>query len=381
MKPQVWLDAANQVFFSYGLAFGSIISFGSYNAVNTNCVRDVFVLSACNAFTAVYACAVIFAILGFKAQHLFDRCMHRDVDIILTFTDVWHGKTVSDVSAEEYTGLMNSHILNLNSTLMEQVFVKDNALSNCSLVTYLNDAASGTGLAFIVMADVFTKLPGSPFWSVLFFSMLLSLGLGSQIGILEGMVGTLFDMPQLKNIKKPILTGVACFGCFCIGLVFTTGAGEYWLTLFDNYGAMGLTLIALIEILAVMYVYGHEKFTQDIKTMTGIKPGLYWQLTWRFVAPVMLTVILTWSLVLQFEEHPEYDAWIQNLGGSIKKKFPGWTLGVGAILAISSIVPIVVTAVLRGFGASRPHVDYEPGSPMKRVETNASSHPMMVSTK
>jgi hypothetical protein len=25
-------------------------------------------------------------------------------------------------------------------------------------------AAQGTGLAFIVMADVFTKLPGAPFW-------------------------------------------------------------------------------------------------------------------------------------------------------------------------------------------------------------------------
>ena len=76
-KPSVWLDAANQVFFSYGLAFGSIISFGSYNAPDTNCIRDVFILSGCNAFTAVYACAVIFAILGFKAQHLFDKCLHR----------------------------------------------------------------------------------------------------------------------------------------------------------------------------------------------------------------------------------------------------------------------------------------------------------------
>ena len=57
------------------------------------------------------------------------------------------------------------------------------------------------------MADVFTKLPGSPAWSLLFFSMLLSLGLGSQIGILEGMISTLFEMPQLKSVKKPILTG------------------------------------------------------------------------------------------------------------------------------------------------------------------------------
>jgi solute carrier family 6 (neurotransmitter transporter, amino acid/orphan) member 15/16/17/18/20 len=44
------------------------------------------------------------------------------------------------------------------------------------------------------------------------------------------------------------LEGAACFFCFCVGVLFTTGAGEYWLTLFDNYGAMGLTLIGLVSI-------------------------------------------------------------------------------------------------------------------------------------
>ncbi len=44
--------------------------------------------------------------------------------------------------------------------------------------------------------------------SFLFFSMLLSLGLGSQIGILEGMIGPLFDIPSLKNVKKPVITGM-----------------------------------------------------------------------------------------------------------------------------------------------------------------------------
>ena len=71
------MDAANQVFYSYGLAFGSMISFGSYNPTDKNCVKDVLYLSLCNAATAVYACAVIFSILGFKAQHLFDACMER----------------------------------------------------------------------------------------------------------------------------------------------------------------------------------------------------------------------------------------------------------------------------------------------------------------
>ena len=50
--------------------------------------------------------------------------------------------------------------------------------------------------------------------------------------------------------------------CFMIGLVFTTGAGEYWLTLFDSFGATGLTFIAFTELVSVMYVYGHERFSR-----------------------------------------------------------------------------------------------------------------------
>ena len=77
LKPTVWLDAANQVFYSFGLAFGSIISFGSYNPPNRNCIKDVIIITVANAFTAIYACAVIFSILGFKAMHLFEKCMEQ----------------------------------------------------------------------------------------------------------------------------------------------------------------------------------------------------------------------------------------------------------------------------------------------------------------
>ena len=73
--PRAHICASTQVFYSFGLAFGSIISFGSYNNPAKNCVKDVIIITACNAFTAIYACAVIFSILGFKAVHLFEKCM------------------------------------------------------------------------------------------------------------------------------------------------------------------------------------------------------------------------------------------------------------------------------------------------------------------
>lgn len=77
LEPTVWLDAATQVFYSFGLAFGSLIAFGSYNTPDNNCVRDVLLVSGCNAFTAIYASVVIFAILGFKAMTNVDKCLAR----------------------------------------------------------------------------------------------------------------------------------------------------------------------------------------------------------------------------------------------------------------------------------------------------------------
>jgi solute carrier family 6 amino acid/orphan transporter-like 15/16/17/18/20 len=73
---------------------------------------------------------------------------------------------------------------------------------------------------------------------------------------------------------------------------------------------MGLTLIALVEIVSLMYVYGHRRFTQDIEDMTGVRPGWYWQITWRFVSPALLSIILVSSIVYQVQKEPEYTAWI-----------------------------------------------------------------------
>ena len=77
INPTAWMETANQVFSQFGLALGAQISFGRYNPPNKNIVKDVWVLSLTNFLTAIYACAIIFASLGFKAQDLFDTCIEQ----------------------------------------------------------------------------------------------------------------------------------------------------------------------------------------------------------------------------------------------------------------------------------------------------------------
>ena len=60
-------------------------------------------------------------------------------------------------------------------------------------------------MAFIAVADAIAVMPGGPFWAVLFFLMLLTLGLGSAFGTLEGFITPMFNL--LGKILKPVKTG------------------------------------------------------------------------------------------------------------------------------------------------------------------------------
>ncbi|EEB18169.1 sodium- and chloride-dependent transporter, putative [Pediculus humanus corporis] len=361
--PTVWMDAATQVFYSFGLAFGSLIAFGSYNTPKNNCVRDVILVSICNAATAIYASVVVFAILGFKAMLNYDRCIDGNKIKLVSHQII----PSVNISESEYDLILREKVT--NHTMYD--------LEECSLEKELDQAAEGTGLAFVVFTQAIVELPGAPFWSVIFFMMLLSLGIGSQIGILEGMLCTIFDIEIFKRIKKQYLTGFVCLICCIVGLLFCTGAGEYWLKLFDSFaGTIGLVFLALLETFAVMYVYGHAKFTQDIEDMTGYRPGWYWQITWRFIGPIIMTAILVSSIVYRIVNKPTFSAWDSKTGETFPAEYPTWVLIIAIMMILAGTLPIPLVFLLRRFQCLKLDVDIHQGS-IRRIDTTVSTKEMM----
>ena len=52
-------------------------------------------------------------------------------------------------------------------------------------------------------------------------------------------------------------------------------------------------------------------YTQII--LLGSRPGLYWQLMWRFISPLLMLAIISSSTYSMFSKHPTYSAWNEKL--------------------------------------------------------------------
>ena len=87
-------------------------------------------------------------------------------------------------------------------------------------------AVDGTGLAFVAYPDLVTRFAGAPFWSVLFFSMLFTLGLDSQFAIVETILTGILDFKPELRPKKTYIVGIVCIIGFLCGLPLTTRVGQ-----------------------------------------------------------------------------------------------------------------------------------------------------------
>lgn len=348
LEPQVWREAASQVFFALGLGFGGVIAFSSYNKRSNNCHYDAVLVSFINFFTSVLATLVVFAVLGFKANVINDKCVELNAKKIVGYLDnkispelIPHHINLSHMSTEDY-----QQMTSIIRDVME-VEYPHLGLDSCDLKEELNKAVQGTGLAFIAFTEAMTHFPASPFWSVMFFLMLVNLGLGSMFGTIEGIITPLVDT---FKVRKEYLTVGCCFLAFFIGLIFVQRSGNYFVAMFDDYSAtLPLLIVVFLENVAVAWVYGTEKFFEDLKDMLGFTPFRYYYYMWKYITPLLLLALLIASAIQLGTSPPSYRAWIQELAQDQSLSYPPWGLAVCITLVIIAILPVPVVLVLRCF--------------------------------
>lgn len=239
LEPGVWRDAGTQVFFSYAVCQGVLTSLGSYNKYNNNCYKDCVALCILNSATSIFAGFAVFSVLGFMA-----------------------------------------HSLNVD---MNEV------------------VKGGPGLAFIAYPKAVSLLPGAQFWAVLFFIMVILLGLDSQFVCVESLATSITDMfPDVlrRSGRREILVLVIAVVCFLLGLPLITENGIVLFQLIDSYGASGTSLlfIACFECIAVSWVYGANRFLDNIEDMIGYRPfPSVLKYCWLFVTPLICGITLVYD--------------------------------------------------------------------------------------
>ncbi|XP_078517838.1 sodium- and chloride-dependent taurine transporter-like [Lissotriton helveticus] len=277
--PQVWIDAGTQIFFSYAICLGEMTSLGSYNKYKYNCYRDCMLLGCLNSGTSFVSGFVIFSILGFMAQE--------------------QGVEIADV------------------------------------------AESGPGLAFIAYPKAVPMMPLPTFWAILFFIMLLLLGLDSLFVEVEGQITSLVDLyPSFlrKGYRREIFIAIVCMLSYLLGLSMVTEGGMYVFQLFDYYAASGVCLlwVAFFECIAVGWVYGADNFYDAIEDMIGYRPGPWMKWSWTVITPVLCASCFIFSLV-------KYTPLTYNKTYT----YPDWAIGLGWCLALSSMICIPMVVAIR----------------------------------
>ena len=63
----------------------------------------------------------------------------------------------------------------------------------------------------------------------------------------------------------------------------------------DTFGGLGVMLIAVFELMGIMWIYGVNRFCDNLQFMNGFKPGIVFKVCWVLIAPIMLAVsLLKW---------------------------------------------------------------------------------------
>ncbi|XP_057412624.1 sodium- and chloride-dependent betaine transporter isoform X1 [Balaenoptera acutorostrata] len=272
--PQVWMDAGTQIFFSFAICQGCLTALGSYNKYHNNCYRDSIALCFLNSATSFVAGFVVFSILGFMSQE--------------------QGVPISEV------------------------------------------AESGPGLAFIAFPKAVSMMPLSQLWSCLFFIMLIFLGLDSQAAPEERAAGA--PDPRHRGHLLPARAlpghrGLEQGGAHTQSEVAATrqlpeggmldrqhSGGMYIFQLFDYYACSGtcLLFLSVFEVICIGWVYGADRFYDNMEDMFGYRPWPLVKISWLFLTPGLCLATFLFSLSkytpLRYNNVYVYPAWGYFIG-------------------------------------------------------------------
>jgi len=264
---EVWADAGQQIFFSLSLCQGVMPTLSSFNDFHSPCLTNTLVVVVVNCVTSFWVGFPIFALLGHLAHSL--------------------GVPVDKVMD------------------------------------------SGPGLTFVAYPQALSLLPGAAIWAIFFCSMIFSVGMGTLATLTETVVAFIIDaLPNLRTKKKEM--AFRC--CFVLALflldlpMICSSGGMQLIDLVDAYcTGINSFIVGITMCFVLGYLYGMNKFVQDVSMMIGKRPNIYWVVTWRYLSPLFLVFMSVIWIVNKVQAHNPMPFWATNIG---------WTISISTMVVI-----------------------------------------------
>lgn len=285
LDPEVWTAAFSQIFFSFSIGFGIMIAYGSYRDSEDDIATDTWATGLIDFGVSILAGFVVFAVLGYMA---------------------WK------------TG-----------TPIEEL------------------ATEGPGLAFVVFPEALSLMPLPRLFSILFFLMLLTLGIDSAFSLIEAINASIID--RYKQAKLAQISIWICLAGVVAGIIYTTRAGLYFLDIADHFVTYyNLILVGLVQSVLAGWIYGAEKLRRYINEVSSRKVGKWWNFSVKYLVPFILVMLLATQLSTDLKA-PYGD-------------YPAWALAIGwAIVLVPFLLFLILVAIDSQKAALQPDESREQG--------------------
>ncbi|XP_044903154.1 orphan sodium- and chloride-dependent neurotransmitter transporter NTT5-like isoform X1 [Felis catus] len=356
----LWRQAGGHVVYSLGLGPGTTINFSS-KAGGNSYIQVASLVALVNLVTSLLLTSIIFIVLEFWATTSGHTCVEKSVSKLISL--IKKGVLPQDAKPPEDILLLPAldyldWISNLPQHLQYPVI---HFSPSCSIVTQKDKFMEGPGLAFAAFSQAISLFPGASLWAILFFLALVIMGLSTLMSILEGIVCPLQTSFSLFRRYPKLLSVLVCLGGFLGSLVFTSHAGSYIMSLFDDC-LVPLTLIVIVAFqnVALAWIYGARRFREEMFSKLDRLLWSFFTFLWRYVTLPGLLALFTICLMQLHRRVPSYyTAWNSSMSQEVKQPYLQSALSWVTFLSILTFLPIPVQP-LHHWWHLEDHVAFDP---------------------
>ncbi|SKA12452.1 sodium-dependent transporter [Selenihalanaerobacter shriftii] len=236
---KIWLAAYGQIFFTLSVGFAIMITYSSYLPKDSDIVNNAFITALANCGFSFIVGIGVFGILGYMAAQT--------------------GQPISEVVTQ------------------------------------------GIGLAFIAFPKAINMLPAfQSLFAIIFFLALTIAGFSSSISLIEAFVASVRDKFDIER-KKAV--SIVCLLGFVGSLIFTTGAGLYFLDIVDHFvNQFGIALIGLVECVILGWLYKTSTLRNYANQRSDFLIGNWWDIMIKFVTPLILGYMFVQNTILELSK-------------------------------------------------------------------------------